>query len=72
MAEDKKTDGRAAETGRKASAPPPPKAPELLPASQSSDPAVHQVLAEIQTARANADDDAVERLSKSLAELGYQ
>lgn len=66
MAEDKKT-----EPSTRKPAPVSPAA-ALLPAAQSSDPAVHQVLAEIQTARANGDDDQATALTKRLAELGYE
>ncbi len=41
-------------------------------ASESGDPAVHQVLAELQTARSNGDTAAVETLTKRLADLGYE
>jgi hypothetical protein len=44
----------------------------LLPASESSDPAVHQVLAQMQTAQANHNADEVERLTKALANLGFE
>jgi hypothetical protein len=44
----------------------------LLPSSESSDPAVHQVLAEIQTARANNSADEVRRLTQRLADLGFE
>lgn len=44
----------------------------LAPASESSDPAVHQVLAEIQTAQANNNADEVERLTQRLADLGFE
>lgn len=44
----------------------------LAPAAESSDPAVHQLLAEIQTAQANGDDDAVRAARTDLRKLGYQ
>ena len=42
------------------------------PAAESGDPAVHQLLAEIQTAQSNGDDNAEKDLRKQLAELGYE
>jgi hypothetical protein len=58
------------------SKPEPRKAPEPKPAlaraSESGDPAVHQLMAELQTARLNGDDTAVAELSRRLAELGYE
>ena len=57
----------------RAKAPKPEPAPRvLLPASESSDPAVHQVLAQIQTAQANHNAEAVERLTQALAQLGFE
>ena len=50
---------------------PAPKA-KLARASESGDPAVHALLAHLQTARANGDDEQVEALTKQLADLGYQ
>jgi hypothetical protein len=38
---------------------------------ESSDPAVHQLLAERQTAIANDDKDAIREMDRRLAELGY-
>lgn len=52
-------------------APAPVKA-QLAPASESSDPAVHQLLAERQTALSNDDADAVRGINARLAELGYE
>lgn len=45
---------------------------QLAPASESSDPAVHQLLAERQTAISNDDADAVRTINARLAELGYE
>lgn len=42
------------------------------PASESSDPAVHQLLAEQDIARQNDDEDEVKRTQDALAELGYE
>ena len=44
----------------------------LSPASESSDPAVHQLLAELQTARSNDNADEAKRLTEQLADLGYE
>lgn len=44
---------------------------ELRPAAASSDPAVHKVLADRQTAVLNRDADATEAADKRLADLGY-
>lgn len=75
MAEEKKTASPRARSETKSETKPETAAPprrSLQPASESSDPAVHQVLAQLQTARANGDDDETERLTKHLAELGYE
>lgn len=45
---------------------------QLQPAAESSDPAVHQILAEIQTASLNEDADAEAEARKRLADLGYE
>jgi hypothetical protein len=47
-----------------------PKA-SLAPAGESTDPSVHQLLAELETARSNSDDDGVKAAVDALAELGY-
>jgi hypothetical protein len=44
----------------------------LAPASESSDPAVHQLLAEQDIARLNDNEDEVKRTQDALAELGYE
>jgi hypothetical protein len=52
---------------------PKPAAPAKAPlgsAGESSDPAVHQLLAERQTAESNGDDKASEAIDKQLAALG--
>lgn len=46
-------------------------APALARASESGDPAVHKLLGDLETARANADDQAVQALVASLADLGF-
>lgn len=46
-------------------------APALARASESTDPAVHQVMAEIQSAQMNGDTDRVAALNKQLADLGF-
>lgn len=45
--------------------------PELARASESTDPAVHQLLAELNTANANGNSAAAETLRSQLADLGY-
>lgn len=51
---------------------PTPAAGKLAPASESGDPAVHQLLAEKQTALSNGNDDEVAAVTKRLADLGYE
>lgn len=46
--------------------------PKLAPASESSDPAVHQLLAQRQTAHMNEDTDELRRVNRELADLGYE
>lgn len=41
------------------------------PAAESSDPAVHQLLAELETARQNGNDEGVKAAERALSELGY-
>lgn len=57
MADEKKTETKVA--------------PSKAPASESGDPAVHQLLAEQDIARRNGDEDGVKEASKKLADLGY-
>ena len=45
---------------------------KLEPAAGSSDPAVHQLLAEIQTAQMNDDKDAEKNAREDLRVLGYE
>lgn len=45
---------------------------ELLPASESSDPAVHALLAELDAAIQNGDGAAADKSRERLAELGYK
>jgi hypothetical protein len=45
--------------------------PVLARAAESGDPAVHQIMAELQTAQMNGDETKVAELSKQLAALGY-
>lgn len=66
-----------AKASTKPTPPSPPKAseapaPPLLSAAASQDPAVHQVLAEIDVARRNGNDEAVRAGIRRLAELGYE
>lgn len=44
----------------------------LASAGSCSDPAVHHLLAELQTARNNNDETAVGTLIAALADLGYE
>jgi hypothetical protein len=53
----------------KAESKPAAKAP-LGSAGESSDPAVHQLLAERQSAESNGDKKAIEAIDDKLAELG--
>lgn len=46
--------------------------PKLAAASESSDPAVHQLLAQRQTAHMNEDTDELRRVNRELADLGYE
>ena len=43
----------------------------LARAAHSGDPAVHQLMAEMQSAQLNGDAKAVSSLAAQLAELGY-
>lgn len=47
-------------------------APVLAPASESGDPAVHQILAERQTAAMNSDEGAIAAADSALAKLGFK
>lgn len=49
----------------------PAPAPVLARASESGDPAVHQLLAQLEVARANDDGARVAALIATLAELGF-
>ncbi len=49
-----------------------PTAPKLARASESGDPAVHQLLAERQAAQMNEDPEELKRVNKELADLGYE
>jgi hypothetical protein len=44
----------------------------LARAAEATDPAVHHLLAEIQTAQLNDNAAAVEALTQQLATLGYE
>ena len=57
--------------GAKKTAPPAAR-PDLADAAASSDPAVHQLLAERQTAALNGDVTAADAATAQLAELGYR
>jgi hypothetical protein len=45
---------------------------QLAPAAESSDPAVHQLLGDIQTAQMNDDKDAEAAAREDLRALGYE
>lgn len=44
----------------------------LARASESGDPAVHQLMAELQTAQMNDDGERAAALAAQLAELGFE
>lgn len=44
----------------------------LARASESTDPAVHQLIAEMQSARMNGDDAKAAALTQQLADLGFE
>lgn len=66
MADDKKVTPARTATHKAAQ----PRA--LAPAAESSDPAVHQLLAALQTARSNGNDDEVNVVTRKLADLGFE
>jgi hypothetical protein len=49
-----------------------PASGKLARASESGDPAVHALLAQLETARSNDDADQVKAVTKKLAELGFE
>ena len=51
---------------------PEPVAPPLADGGAATDPAVHQLLAERQTAVMNGDETLIASLTARLAELGYK
>jgi hypothetical protein len=61
---DQKTSYTSAKTSTPASKP-------LSPAGESGDPAVHKLLADLETARSNGDADAIKAAQTALAELGF-
>ena len=63
-------DQKAAEAKPQAKKEPEP--PQLGVAGESSNPLVHQVLAEREIAISNGDGDAVKTLTARLAELGVK
>lgn len=69
MAETSKSETKPAETKPAAGA---VSRVDLAPAAESSDPAVHQLLAEIQTAQMNDDKDAEKNAREDLRALGYE
>ena len=46
--------------------------PSLARASESTDPAVHQLMAELQSAQMNGDADKAAALVEQLAKLGFE
>jgi hypothetical protein len=50
----------------------PAPAPVLARASEATDPAVHKLLADRQSAYMNEDKEAEAAATKALAELGYE
>ncbi len=68
MAETKKPAAKTADTDTPEPVNATPDAPR---AAESSDPAVHQLLAQRQTAKSNNDKDAVDEVDRKLADLGY-
>jgi len=68
MAETKKPDQSSSAAKEAAAA---PKA-SLAPAAESGDPAVHQLLAELDIARSNGDEGGVKAAVDALAELGFK
>lgn len=64
MPEGKKTEATAAAAA--------PTSGKLARASESGDPAVHALLAQLETARSNDDDDQVKAVTKELADLGFE
>jgi hypothetical protein len=69
MAETKKA---AAKTADNDTPEPANASPDAQRAAESSDPAVHQLLAQRQTAESNEDRDAVDEVDRKLADLGYR
>lgn len=41
------------------------------PAGEASDPEVHRLMAELETARLNGNDDDAKRLTAEIGKLGY-
>lgn len=64
----KPVEAATAAPGEKRSASRPP----LAKASESSDPAVHKLLADIQTAQMNGNDEQADAARTALAELGFE
>jgi hypothetical protein len=77
MAEEKKTAPKTTMASGKpddqpAAKPAAPSSRSRRPAAESSEPAVHQLLAEQDIARQNGDEDEVKRTQDALADLGYE
>jgi hypothetical protein len=67
MADKDTKDTKATSTSKSAT----PAAPQLAPAAETGDPAVQQLLAELQTATLNGAEDDQQTIRKQLADLGY-
>ena len=61
-----------ADTKPTASAAPAAPKGKLAPAAEAGDPEVHRLLAEIQTAQQNGDENGEKDLRKQLADLGFE
>jgi hypothetical protein len=65
-------DGAADQAEARAAAEPTPVHVSGVPVAESSDPAVHQLMAERETARINGDDQAIKDIDKRLGDAGYR
>lgn len=66
---DQKTEPKA--DTKPAARPEPTSSGGLAPAGEASDPRVHQLLAELEAAKLNENDDARRDIRDALRELGY-
>lgn len=72
MADEKRAGGKPAARSETPAAKVAAPSPALASAAASSDPAVHQVLADIDIARRNGNDEDVQQLTEQLNDLGYE